>query len=166
MNPKLFWLITAIVLSFVHRAEAQQIKAYRIGVITGGGAYYETIDGLRAGLKQLGFEEGKRFVLAIRDTKGDVAKAAEEAARNLKQEKVNLIYATQTTVTIAARRATANIPIVFCAGTDPVAIGLVDSFANPGGRLTGFYSMTADLTGKRLEILKEIILKLRRVVTF
>jgi ABC-type uncharacterized transport system substrate-binding protein len=158
-------LVAATVLAAGVIAEAQQPKTYRIGVITGGGAYYETIDGLRAGLKQLGFEEGKRFVLAIRDTKGDVAKA-EEAARNLEQEKVNLIYTTQTTVTIAARRATANIPIVFCAGTDPVVVGLVDSFANPGGRLTGVYSSTADLTGKRLEILKEIIPKLRRVVTF
>ena len=156
----------ALFFSFSFSAEAQQPKTYRIGVITGGGAYYETIDGLRAGLKQLGFEEGKQFLLEIRDTKGDVTKAAEEAARNLEQEKVNLIYATQTTVTIAARRATANIPIVFCAGTDPVGVGLVDSFANPGGRLTGVYSMTADLTGKRLEILKEIIPNLRRVVTF
>ena len=82
-------LVATLVLVFGLAAEAQQPKAYRIGVITGGGAYYETIDGLRAGLKQLGFEEGKRFVLAIRDTKGDVAKAAEEAARNLEQEKVN-----------------------------------------------------------------------------
>jgi ABC-type uncharacterized transport system substrate-binding protein len=164
-GPSLF-LAAVMLLAVAVTVEAQQPKAYRIGVITGGGAYYETIDGLRAGLKQLGFEEGKRFVLAIRDTKGDVAKAAEEAARNLEQEKVNLIYTTQTTVTIAARRVTANTPIVFCAGTDPVVIGLVDSFANPGGRLTGVYSSTADLTGKRLEILKEIIPKLRRVVTF
>jgi len=156
----------ALLFALCSHAEAQQPTVYRIGVITGGGAYYETIDGLRAGLKELGFEEGKRFVLAIRDTKGDVAKAAEEAARNLEQEKVNLIYTTQTTVAITARRATANIPIVFCAGTDPVGVGLVDSFANPGGRLTGVYSMTADLTGKRLEILKEIIPKARRVVTF
>src|SRR4029453_14672413 len=158
-------LVAATVLAAGVIAETQQPKTSRIGAITGGGAYYETIDGLRAGLKQLGFEEGKRFVLAIRDTKGDVSKA-EEAARNLEQEKVNLIYTTQTTVTIAARRGTANIPIVFCAGTDPVVVGLVDSFANPGGRLTGVYSSTADLTGKRLEILKEIIPKLRRVVTF
>jgi putative ABC transport system substrate-binding protein len=158
--------LTLILCALCFPAQAQQPKAYRIGVITGGGAYYETIDGLRAGLKQLGFEEGKQFVLAIRDTKGDVAKAAEEAARDLEQEKVNLIYATQTTVTIAAKRVTAHTPIVFCAGTDPVVVGLVNSFANPGGRLTGVYSMTADLTEKRLEILKDIIPKLRRVVTF
>ena len=158
--------LCATLISLSISAQAQPPKAYRIGVITGGGAYYETIEGLRAGLKQLGFEEGKQFVLAIRDTKGDFAKAAEETARNLEKEKVNLIYTTQTTIAIEARRTTANTPIVFCAGTDPVVVGLVDSFANPGGRLTGVYSSTADLTGKRLEILKEIIPKLRRVVTF
>src|SRR4030095_10824697 len=96
-------MVAVMLLAVSVMAEAQQPKSYRIGVITGGGAYCETIDGLRAVLKQLGFEEGKRFVLAIRDTKGDVAKAAEEAAKNLEQEKVNLIYTTQTTVTIAHR---------------------------------------------------------------
>ena len=124
-----------------------------------------SIDGLRVGLRKLGFEEGKQFILAIRDTKGD-AKAAEEAARNLEQEKVNLIYTTSTSITIAAKRATADIPIVFCAGTDPVVLGLVESFAKPGGRLTGVYDRATDLTAKRLEILKEIVPKLRRVVTF
>ena len=146
-------------------AEAQQPKVYRVGVITAGGVFYEIIDGLRVGLRELGFEEGKQFVLAIRDTKGD-AKAAEEAARNFEQDKVNLIYTTQTSVTIAAKRATTDIPIVFCAGADPVPLGLVESFAKPGGRLTGVYSRVTDLTAKRLEILKEMVPKLRRVVTY
>jgi putative ABC transport system substrate-binding protein len=146
-------------------ASAQQPKVYRVGVLVPGEAWYEVIDGLRVGLKQLGLEEGKQFNLSIRDWKGD-AKAAEEAARKFEQEKVNLIYTTSTNSTIAARRATAEIPIIFCAGTDPVVVGLVDSFAKPGGRLTGVYSLTTDLTGKRLEILKEIVPKLRRVVTF
>jgi putative ABC transport system substrate-binding protein len=146
-------------------AQAGQAKVYRVGVITAGGAWYEVIDGLRVGLRQLGFEEGKQFTLAIRDTKGN-AKAAEEAARNLEQEKVDLIYTTQTSVTIAAKRATADIPIVFCAGADPVDLGLVESFAKPWGRLVGVYYRVTDLTAKRLEILKEIVPKLRRVVTF
>jgi len=145
--------------------EAQQPKVYRVGVITSGGPWYETIDGLRVGLRKLGLEEGKQFILDIRDTKGD-AKLAEEAARNLEQEKVALIYTTSGSVTIAAKRATADIPIVFCVGTDPVVFGLVESFAKPGGRLVGVYELGTDLTAKRLEILKEIIPKLRRVVTF
>ena len=166
MNKKISaFLLATILLAAVPFAEAQQPKAYRVGVITAGGVWYETIDGLRVGLKELGLEEGKQIVLDIRDTKADL-KAAEEAARNFEQEKVNLIYTTQTSVTIAARRATADIPIVFCSGADPVVLGLVESFAKPGGRLTGVYYLITDLTAKRLEILKEIIPKLRRVVTF
>ena len=159
------WTVATLLLTTISFAYAQQPKIYRVGVITAGGAWYEVIDGLRAGLKQLGLEEGKQFILAIRDTKGD-AKAAEEAARNLEKEKVNLIYTTQTSVTIAARRGTADIPIVFCAGADPVGLGFVESFAKPGGRLTGVFERATDLTAKRLEILKEIVPKLRRVVTF
>jgi putative ABC transport system substrate-binding protein len=166
MNKKIIVsLLVTLILMTVHLADAQQARVYRIGVLLPGDAWYETIDGLRAGLRELGLEEGKQFVLAIRDTKGD-AKAAEEAARNLEQEKVDLIYTTSTSVTLAARRVTADIPIVFCAGSDPVVLGLVESFAKTGGRLTGVYNPTTDLTAKRLEILKEIVPKLRRVVTF
>src|SRR5437867_4231930 len=167
MSERFFmWILTIILLASVPLAEAQQTKVYRVGVLIPGIAYaYEIVDGLRVGLRELGLEEGKQYVLEIRDTKGD-AKAAEEAARNLEQEKVNLIYATRTSVTIAAKRATADIPIVFCAGTDPVVLGLVESFAKPGGRLVGVYEPGTDLTAKRLEILKEIVPKLRRIVTF
>jgi putative ABC transport system substrate-binding protein len=149
----------------VSPADAQQPKPYRVGVLLPGETWYEVVEGLLVGLKQLGLEEGKQITLAIREWKGD-AKAAEEAAKNFEQEKVNLIYTTSTNSTIAARRATTEIPIVFCAGTDPVVVGLVDSFAKPGGRLTGVYHPATDLTAKRLEILKEIVPKLRRVVTF
>src|SRR3990172_5099233 len=106
MNKKISaFLLAIILLAAVPLAEAQQPKVYRVGVITPGGLWYDSIDGLRVGLRELGLQEGKHFVLAIRDTKGDV-KAAEEAARNLEQEKVNLIYTTATSVTIAARRGT------------------------------------------------------------
>ena len=157
--------ILFVLVGCVEMAEAQQPKVYRVGVLVPSALGSEIVDGLRAGLKELGLEEGKQFVLEIRDTKGDL-KAAEEAARNLEQEKVNLIYTTRTSVTIAAKRATADIPIVFCAGTDPVVLGLVESFAKPGGRLTGVYEPATDLTAKRLEILKEIVPKLRRIVAF
>jgi putative tryptophan/tyrosine transport system substrate-binding protein len=159
------WLLATFCLTSVSSAEAQQPKIFRVGVITTGGGWYATIDGLRVGLRELGLGEGKQFVLEIRDTKGDL-KAAEEAARIFEHEKINLIYTTQTSVTIAAKRATVDIPIVFCAGADPVDLGLVESFAHPGGRLTGVYEPGTDLTAKRLENLKEIVPKLRRVVTF
>jgi len=165
MIKRLLWIVTLVILAISTFVGAQQPKVDRVGVLLPGEAWYEIIDGLRVGLRQLGLEEGKQFILAIRDWKGDV-KAAEEAARNLEQEKVNLLYTASTNSTIAAKRVTADIPIVFCAGTDPVVVGLVESFAKPGGRLTGIYQPATDLTAKRLEILKEIIPKLHRVVTF
>src|SRR5678816_2603512 len=102
MIKKFFAFVLATsILAAVPPAEAQQPKVYRVGVLLPGEAWYEIIDGLRVGLRQLGFEEGKQFILAIRDWKGDV-KAAEEAAGNLEQEKVNLIYTASTNSTIAA----------------------------------------------------------------
>ena len=77
-----------------------------------------------------------------------------------------MIVAIGTSTARAAKRATIEVPIVFAGGTDPVAAGLVESIAMPGGRLTGFYFLTVDLTAKRLEILREIVPKLRRIVTF
>jgi putative ABC transport system substrate-binding protein len=166
MNKSFVTLVIVVaMLAFVNLAEAQQAKVYRVGIITPGGVWYEIIDGLRTGLRELRLEEGKQFVLDIRDTKGDL-KAAEEAARNLEQEKVDLIYTTATSVTLPAKRATTVIPIVFCVGADPVVLGLVESFAKSGGRLTGVYLPATGLSAKRLEILKEIVPKLRRVVTF
>lgn len=123
------------------------------------------VDGLKDGLKELGFEEGKDYVLEIRDLRGD-RRAAEPAARSLEREKVDLIYTVATSVTTVVKRATTEIPIVFAIGEDPVVAGLVESFSRPRGRLTGVAYLTTDLIGKRLEILKEILPKLRTVVTF
>jgi putative ABC transport system substrate-binding protein len=122
------------------------------------------VDGLRQGLRELGLEDGKTIVLDIRPTSD--LKAVEEAARDLERGKVDLIYTVATSVTIAAKRATVHTPIVFFAGSDPVAAGLVESLAKPGRRLTGVHSLSTDLTAKRLEILKEMVPRLGRVVTF
>ena len=164
---KIVAALAAIVMPLVvfAAADGQTSANYRVGVITAGGAWYATIDGLRAGLKQSGFEEGKQLRLEIRETKGDL-KTAEEAAKSLEHENVTLIFTTQTSISIAAKRATIEIPIVFCAGADPVSLGLVESWAKPGGRLTGVYEPGTDLTAKRLENLKEIVPHLRRAVTF
>jgi len=143
---------------------AQQPKPHRIGVILPGGPLYETIEGLRHGLKELGLQEGKQYTLDIRDTKGD-AKAAEDAARDFEREKFNLLYVITSTLIAAAKSATVNTPIVFTIGSDPVAFGLVNDFAQPGGRLTGVHYPVKDLTAKRLEILKEMLPKLGRVLT-
>lgn len=161
-------IILGIVLSFFAitcSAAAQPPKAYRIGVLLPGGAQYETLGGLRDGLKELGLEEGKQFVLLIKDIKGDAA-AAEQAAKSFEKDNVSLIYALTTPVITKAKAATARVPIVFAIGSDPVSGGLVESFAKPGGRLTGVHYLVRDLTAKRLEVLKEILPKIGRVLTF
>ena len=163
-NRTLCFALYAVLLAFCPSAHAQQ-KVYRIGVVFPGGPMSETVDGLRKGMKELGFEEGKQFTLTIRDTRGD-AKTTADAAKAFEQEKVNLIYAIATTVITAAKEATQNVPIVFSIGSDPVALGLVNDFAKPGGRLTGVHYLVKDLTAKRLEILKEMLPKISRVVTF
>src|SRR5215467_15060940 len=140
-------------------AQAGQAKVYRIGALYPGGPLSATFDGLRGGLRELGLEEGKQFTLAILDTKGDT-KAAEEAARKFEREKFDLICAVTIAIVTAVKAVTTNMPIVFSVGTDPVAMGLVDSFVKPGGRLTGVQYLVTDLTAKRLEILKEILPKL------
>src|SRR5215510_2597993 len=164
-NPKLvgFFAILFALLG-VRDSHAQQ-SVYRIGVLFPGAPMSETVYGLRTGLRELGFEEGKQFTWTIRDTGGD-PKLAADAARTFEQEKVNLIYAIASTVITAAKDATQSVPIVFSIGSDPVALGLVNDFSKPGGRLTGVHYLVKDLTAKRLEILKEIVPKIGRVVTF
>src|SRR6266851_2798718 len=145
-------------------AEGQRARVYRVGVVLQGGPYSGAVDGLRKGLAELGLEEGKQVVLHVREGRGD-QKAVEQAAGNLEREKVDVIYSVGTSVTLAVKRATKTVPIVFYAGSDPVAFGLAESFRRPGGRLTGVYGRLADLTAKRLELLRDMVPGLRRVVT-
>ena len=132
-------------------ADAQQARAYRVGVVFLGGPYIGALDGLREGLKELGMEEGKQIIFHLRDVKGDL-KAAAAAAKSLEGEKVDLIYSVTTSVSVVVKEATRAVPIVFYAGNDPVSTGLVKSFAKPGGRVTGIYSRNTSLIAKRLEL--------------
>ena len=158
-------MVATLILSSVHLVQAQQAKVYRVGVILEGGPYYAAVDGLKEGLKELGFGEGQQYALEIRDLKGN-RKAAEAAARSLEGEQVDLIYTLATSVTIPVKRATIEVPIVFAVGNDPVVAGLVEGFARPGGRLTGVYRQDTEVYLKSLEILKAILPGLHRVVTF
>jgi putative ABC transport system substrate-binding protein len=151
MNKKIIVSFFAVLLlASVHVVQAQQAKVYRVGVVISGGPYNAALDGLKDGLKELGFTEGKHYVLEIRDLKGD-RKAEEEAARSLERDKVDLIYAVPTNVAVSVKRATTEVPIVFAVGSDPVTNGLVESFARPGGRVTGVHYLAGELTAKRQE---------------
>src|SRR5262245_45779357 len=160
----LFAVMTAAAMA-VHPEAAQEAGGKRVGIILQGGPWYAVVEGLREGLNQSGYVEGRQYVLDIRDTHGDL-KSAEEAARNLEEQKVDLIYTAATSVSLAAKQATTRTPIVFYAGTDPVVVKLVDSIPRPGGRLTGVHTRVTDVTGKRVELLRELVPDLRRVVTF
>ena len=158
-------ILFLLLLILLPAAQAQQARVYRVGIVFHGGIYATAIDGMRAGLKELGLEETKHYLLHVRDTKGDL-KSVAAVARGLEAEKVDLIFSIATSVTLEAKRATKSVPIVFYAGTDPTAVGLVESFRKPGGRLTGIYGRLGDLTAKRIELLKAMVPTLRRLVTF
>jgi ABC-type uncharacterized transport system substrate-binding protein len=160
---KMFWRNNRCGPAFHALRRSQEVQ--RVGVILQGGDWYAVVDGLRDGLNKLGLVEGKQFLLDIRDTRGDL-KTVEAAAKNLEQQKVKLIYTASTSVSVAAKRATQSIPMVFVAGTDPVTVKLVESIAAPGGRLSGVHLRSTELTGKRLALLREIVPDVRRVLTF
>ncbi len=116
----------------------------------------------RLGLSDLGWIEGKNISIEYRYADGRHDRLSELAA-DLVRRKVDVIVTTATSDTLAAKKATKAIPIVMAGGADPVATGLVESFARSGGNVTGLSQMIAELAGKRLELLKEITPKLSRV---
>ena len=100
-------------------AKAQPRKPYRVGVIHEGGTYDAVVEGLKDGLRGLGLEPGKDVLLEIRDMQGN-RPAVGEAARSLEQSKVDLLCSLSTGDTIATKRATKDVPIIFVIGTDAV----------------------------------------------
>src|SRR5207247_388844 len=136
-------------------ALAQPAKRFRIGVVnTTLAANSPMVEGLRAGLKELGLQEDD-VSFDVRFTRGDV-RALSRAAEELAKAGVDLIFANGDAAARAAKAATLTIPIVFTAVPDPVAAGLVRDLAKPDGNLTGVSSLTTDLVPKRLEILKAL----------
>ena len=139
---------------------AQPIK---IGVLTSSWGPTPAVVGLREGLLALGYRENEQFVLGVRFTQGDQA-ALPAAARELVQYGVDLIFADSDDSAKAAQMATTRVPIVSVAGTDPVGLGLIQSFARPGGNITGVTGQYLELGPKRLEVFREIVPDLKRVL--
>jgi len=145
-------------------AHAQQApRPHRIGVLNEAwAANHPTVEGLRAGLRELGFEEGRDVVFDIRFTQGK-PEATRGAAEALVKDGVDLIVTSNEAATQAAKNATKTIPIVFTLVGDPVMAGILRTIAKPGENLTGVSSLTSDLVAKRLEILKTLAPQVRRV---
>jgi ABC-type uncharacterized transport system substrate-binding protein len=146
-------------------AEAQQpAKVARIGWVTFGSASSQSpgAEPFRREFRALGYVEGKNVAFEYRYAEGKLDRLP-AVADELVRLKVDVIVTASSASSLAAKNATTTIPIVFHNISDPVATGLVDSLARPGGNITGFTTIATVLAGKRLELLKETIPKLYRV---
>ncbi len=149
-------------VSFAFAAE-QREEPFRIGVLNEArGANHPTVEGLKAGLRELGFDEGRNVVFDIRFTQGDL-KAIQADAEQLVKSGMHVIFTSNEAPTRAVKTATQTIPIVFTLIGDPVASGIVESLARPGANVTGISSLATPLAGKRLEILRMLSPTVRRV---
>ena len=157
--------LAALLLALSFSAEAQQgVKVPHIGVLfPGSPATFEPrTKAFLQGLGELGYLEGKTIAIEWRWAEDKVERLPELAAE-LVRVNVDVIVANGTPAIKAARNATKSIPIVMAGVGDPVGIGLVAGLARPGGNLTGLSILAPELSGKRLELLKEVVPKLSRV---
>ena len=147
-------------------AQAQPAgKGHRIGLLAIGSstAASPAIEAFRQGLRELGWVEGQNIVIEYRYAEGRFDRLPDLAA-GLVRLKVDIIVASATPAATAAKNATATIPIVMASVGNPVEMGLIASLARPGGNVTGLsYSVGQEIFGKQLELLKEIVPKVRRV---
>jgi putative tryptophan/tyrosine transport system substrate-binding protein len=143
---------------------AERTGPVRIGALTQSWGPTPQMVGLRDGLLALGYREGEQFVIGVRFTQGDAA-LLPEAAQGLIRDGADILFPTDANAARAAQKATNRTPIVFAAvDNDPVQLGLVQSFARPGGNITGVFDGDLDLNAKRLEIFKEMLPGLKRVL--
>ena len=146
-------------------AEAQQpTKIPRIGYLnaTSPSTAPARIEAFRQGLRELGYVEGKNIVIECRYAEGNLDRLPALAAE-LVRLKVDIIVSGGPAATRPAKEATSTIPIVMAQDNDPVGTGFVASLARPGGNITGLSTLAPEISGKQLELLKEIIPKLSRV---
>jgi putative ABC transport system substrate-binding protein len=162
-NLKSAILPCTILIALGVSAPAQQTsKVPRIGILRIGSPPDQLIDDFRDELSKLGYLEGQNIAIEYRYTKGKEAQLRDLIAE-LVRRKVDVIMAPGGTAARAAKESTNTIPIVITAVADPVGEGLVSSLARPGGNITGLSNLSPDLSGKRLEILKETFPKITRL---
>jgi len=166
MRRKIYILVAAaLVLISVHPAEAQQAKKVpRIGFQSAASpaALSPRIESLRQGLREFGYVEGKNIFIEYRYAEGKLDRL-NEFADEFVRLKVDVIVTAAPSSTRAVKKATSTIPIVMAFDNDPVANGFVASLARPGGNITGLSTLSPEISGKQLELLKEIIPRLSRV---
>jgi putative tryptophan/tyrosine transport system substrate-binding protein len=166
-NPKLVGII-ALVITFamcgVEVRAQQPVKIPRIGfpLDVPASSLAARIEAFHQGLRELGYVEGKNIVIEWRSAEGKFDRLPELVAE-LVRLKVDVIVSPGPTVTRAIKEATSTIPIVMGQDTDPVGSGFVASLARPGGNITGLSALAPEMSGKQLELLKQIVPKLSHV---
>jgi len=164
MSNKTFCLgLGAMLFALCLSAEAQQApKVPRIGYLSGTGPKAPTVVGFRRGLRDLGYIEGENILIEYRDI-GVTQDRIPSLVAELVQLKVDVLVVSTGSTIRAAKQATKTIPIVMMTTEDPVATGLIDTLARPGGNITGLTLLTRELSGKRIELLKEMVPTISRV---
>jgi putative tryptophan/tyrosine transport system substrate-binding protein len=160
-----FWIILCMMLaSICVSAHAQRLEKPRIGYLFGlsPSASTERVEAFRQGLHALGYVEGKNIFIEYRWADGEIDRLP-DLASELVRLKVNAIVTAGPTPTRFAKQATVAIPIVMAWDSDPVGNGFVSSLARPGGNITGLSTLAPEISGKQLELLKQIVPKLSRV---
>ena len=156
-------LFATFIFTWFHLAGAQQpAKVPRIGYIAPTGPENTNYAAFLRGLRDLGYIEGKNILVEYRSMEGNRDRIPSLMAE-LVQLQVDILVSPNAPTILAAKQATRTIAIVMVVNTDPVASGLVDSLAHPGGNITGITRLTRDLSGKRLEVLKEVVPGISRV---
>jgi putative ABC transport system substrate-binding protein len=172
MNERIFvfscLLLAVLLLLSVSSAQAQQpAKVPRVGLLVPGSqsVFSSRTEAFRQGLREVGYIEGQNIAIEYRYTEGKTDRLP-DLTTELVALKVDVIVTASIPPVLAAKKASSTIPIVFASTNDPVASGLVDSLARPGGNITGLTNLSPDLDGKRLELLKEAFPKVTRVAYF
>ena len=160
MNKKMFaGSFLTLILAAVSSAGAQPSgKVWKIGVLVSSSQALNAArdEGLRQGLREQGYEEGKNIALEYRFAEGKVDRLP-QLARELVEQQPDVIIAAGTAVAVAAKKATNSIPIVVAGVGDLVEAGLIQSYTNPGGNVTGVGRMSADFFGDRIKLIKELL---------
>lgn len=160
-----WFLLCTLPFALSAPVEAQQPKKVpRVGYLAAVSATADAprLNAFRQGLRDLGYVEGQNIIIDYRHEDRGFERLPDLAAE-LVRLKIDVLVAVTTNAALAAKKTTGTIPIVFMGVTDPIAAGLVESLARPGGNSTGITNIAAILTGKRLEFLKETIPKVSRV---
>jgi len=160
--------LATLVLLSIYSVQAQQLpKIPRIGFLGAASPSANTArtEALRQGLRELGYVEGKNVVIEYRWAEGKLDRLPELAAE-LMRLKVDVVVTAGSAATRPAKAATVTIPVVMAQDNDPVGDGFVASLARPGGNITGLSTLAPELSGKGLELLREIAPRLSRVAVF